>query len=102
LFAFASRAKFGEGRPGNAKPDASPRSCHGPIPATPRSIEDLDTDVVLPSAEIKAVATGNPLIREHAEVAGELARLACSPPTTRRPSAPCPAGSSRCTTTSVG
>jgi hypothetical protein len=41
-----------------------------------RSIEDLDTDVVLSYAEIKAVATGNPLIREQAEVAGELARLA--------------------------
>ena len=40
-----------------------------------RSIEDLDTEVVLSYAEIKAVATGNPLIREQAEVAGELARL---------------------------
>lgn len=41
-----------------------------------RSIEDLDTEVVLTYAEIKAVATGNPLIREQAEVAGEVARLA--------------------------
>ena len=40
-----------------------------------RSVEDLDAEVVLSYAEIKAVATGNPLIREHAEVAAEVARL---------------------------
>jgi N12 class adenine-specific DNA methylase/SAM-dependent methyltransferase len=40
-----------------------------------RTVEDLDTEVVLSYAEIKAVATGNPLIREHAEVAAEVVRL---------------------------
>ena len=48
-------------------------------PATPadagRHVDDLDSDVVLSYAEIKAVATGNPTIREHAEVAAEHARL---------------------------
>ena len=42
---------------------------------TVRSVEDLDSEVVLSYAEIKAVATGNPLIREHAEVDAEVARL---------------------------
>jgi hypothetical protein len=40
-----------------------------------RTVEDLDSEIVLSYAEIKAVATGNPLIREHAEVAAEVARL---------------------------
>jgi hypothetical protein len=40
-----------------------------------RTVEDVDSEVVLSYAEIKAVATGNPLIREHAEVAAEVARL---------------------------
>ena len=38
-------------------------------------MEDLDSEVVLSYAEIKAVATGNPLIREHAEVSADVARL---------------------------
>ncbi|MEP7112203.1 MAG: helicase-related protein, partial [Ilumatobacteraceae bacterium] len=48
-------------------------------PASPsdaaRSVEDLDSEVVLSYAEIKAVATGNPLIREQAEVSSEVVRL---------------------------
>ena len=47
----------------------------GEIDPTMRSVDDLDTDVVLSYAELKAIATGNPLVQRHAEVASEHARL---------------------------
>ena len=47
----------------------------GEIDPTMRSVDDLDTDVVLSYAELKAIATGNPLVQRHAEVAAEHARL---------------------------
>lgn len=47
----------------------------GEIDPTMRSVDDLDTDVVLSYAELKAIATGDPLVQRHAEVAAEHARL---------------------------
>lgn len=46
------------------------------IDPTMRSVDDLDSEVVLSYAELKAISTGNPLIQRHAETVGEHARLA--------------------------
>ena len=46
------------------------------IDPTVRSIDDLDSEIVLSYAELKAISTGNPLIQEHAEVVAEHARMA--------------------------
>ena len=43
--------------------------------ATDRQIDDIDDDTVLSYAEIKAIATGNPVIVEKAEVDAELGKL---------------------------
>lgn len=48
----------------------------GDIDPTVRSIDDLDSEIVLSYAELKAISTGNPLIRLHAEATAEQARLA--------------------------
>ena len=72
------------GRPSNARPGSSPRSPPRRRRRPVRSIDDLDSEVVLSYAEIKAVATGNPLIREQAEVDADVARLS------RLADQPCP------------
>ena len=46
------------------------------IDPTVRSIDDLDTEVVLSYAELKAISTGNPMIAQHAELVAEHARMA--------------------------
>ena len=59
----------------------------GTIDPTVRSIDDLDSEVTLSYAELKAISTGNPLIQEHAErVAGHarVARLAANHHKTQR------------------